>query len=219
MSNHYLTTPSLSQFFLWRFMASNSLWKPLNRKFTYCSDSYTRMSYLDNSKVFQVLAMTFQVDSSCALFYPKQRVYHVIIRRCLTILAPQCLAWNNMASKVGSVLHKLHAVTLIRSPIGQPWWEKRTVKFLGLNKLHKTVIVKNTATMNGQLQAIKHLIDVKPIEVVEDNSSTKEEGVFLRENGKFHLSKFDVFLKNNPRVENVIRARRKQVMWENKRRR
>lgn len=192
-------------------MASNSLCKPLNRKFTHCSDSYTRMSYLDNSNVFQALAMTFQVDSSCASFYPKQTVYHVII--------PQCLAWNNMASKVGSVLHKLHAVTLIRSPIGQPWWEKRTVKFLGLNKLNKTVIVKNTATMNGQLQAIKHLIDVKPIKVVEDNSSTKEEGVFLRENGKFHLSKFDVFLKNNPRVENVIRARRKQVMWENKRRR
>ena len=126
---------------------------------------------------------------------------------------------SNMASKVRSVVHKLHAVTLIKSPIGQPWWEKRTVKFLRLNKLNKTVILKNTATMNGQLQAIKHLIDVKPIEVVdEDTSSTGEEGVFLRENGQFHLNKFEKHLEENPRLEKVIRARRKQVVWERRRR-
>lgn len=127
-----------------------------------------------------------------------------------------------MASKVRSVVHKLHAVTLIKSPIGQPWWKKRTIKFLGLNKLHKTVIVKNTATMNGQLQAIKQLIDVKPIEVVEEDinsTGTGDEEVFLRENGQFHLDKFEDYLKNNPRIENVIRARRKQVVWETKRRR
>ena len=126
---------------------------------------------------------------------------------------------SNMASKVRSVVHKLHAVTLIKSPIGQPWWEKRTVKFLRLNKLHKTVILKNTATMNGQLQAIKHLIDIKPIEVVdEETSSTGEEGVFLRENGQFHLNKFEKHLEENPRLEKVIRARRKQVVWERRRR-
>ena len=125
-----------------------------------------------------------------------------------------------MASKVKSVLHKLHAVTLIKSAIGQPWWEKRTVKFLGLNRLHKTVIVKNTATLNGQLQAIKHLIEVKPIEVVDEDTCTKgEEGVFLRENGQFHLNKFQEYIDNNPRMENVIRARRKQLIWEKKRRR
>ena len=142
------------------------------------------------------------------------------VLRVLVIGRSQCLQQiSNMASKVRSVVHKLHAVTLIKSPIGQPWWEKRTVKFLKLNKLHKTVIVKNIETMNGQLQAIKHLIDVKPIEVVdEDTSSTGEEGVFLRENGQFHLNKFEKHLKENPRLEKVIRARRKQVVWERKRR-
>ena len=126
-----------------------------------------------------------------------------------------------MASRAKAIVHKLHAVTLIKSPIGQPWWEKRTVKLLGLNRLQKTIIVKNTATMNGQLQSIKHLIDVKPIEVVdEDTSATAagEEGVFLRENGQFHLKKFEEYLENNPRMENVIRARRKEDLWERWRR-
>lgn len=73
--------------------------------------------------------------------------------------------------------------------------------------------------MNGQLQAIKHLIDVKPIEVVDEGTSLPgEEGVFLRQNGQFHLKKFEEHLKDNPRIEGVIRARRKQVVWESKRR-
>ena len=127
---------------------------------------------------------------------------------------------SNMASRVKSIVHKLHAVTLIKSAIGQPWWEKRTVKFLGLNRLHKTVILKNTATINGQLQAVKHLIDVKPIEVVEEDKKTTggEEGVFFRENGQFHLKKFQEYINNNPRMEKVLQRRRKQAVWERRRR-
>lgn len=126
-----------------------------------------------------------------------------------------------MASRARTLVHKLHAVTLIKSAIGQPWWEKRTVKFLGLNKLQKTVILKNTDTINGQLQAIKHLIDVKPVEIVEEDTdkTSGEDGVFLRENGQFHLSTFQDYMKNNPRMEKVLQRRRKQVVWERKRRR
>ena len=57
----------------------------------------------------------------------------------------------NMLSRVKSIVHKLQEVTLVKSAIGQPRWEKKTVKFFRLNSLHKTVILKYTATINGQL--------------------------------------------------------------------
>lgn len=157
-------------------------------------------------------------------YYPRQPP---VLSRLERAWSRDCLIQSfsgenlNMASRARTLVHKLHAVTLIKSAIGQPWWEKRTVKFLGLNKLHKTVILKNTDTINGQLQAIKHLIDVKPVEIVEEDTdkTSGEDGVFLRENGQFHLSTFQDYMKNNPRMEKVLQRRRKQVVWERKRRR
>ncbi|EDO33003.1 predicted protein, partial [Nematostella vectensis] len=73
---------------------------------------------------------------------------------------------NMAAARATKTLHKLHAVTLIRSGIRQPWWEKRTLKVLGLTKLHKTVVHKNTPAVNGLLRSVKHLVDVTPIKVV-----------------------------------------------------
>ena len=104
------------------------------------------------------------------------------------------------ASKV-SEIPKLFAVTLIRSGIRQPYWEKRTLKALGLTKLHKTVIHKNSPSVNGQLNAVKHLISIKPLDVVSSmearkfdgdsqNSSENDNAVFLKENGSFDIDKY-----------------------------
>ena len=108
--------------------------------------------------------------------------------------------------------HKLHAITLIRSGTRQPYWEKRTLKALGLTKLHKTVIHKNTATVNGLLNSVKHLIDVKPITIVpQENSrdpSRGEETVFLRADGKFDVNRYQQFVKDNPKLkESLDRSR------------
>ena len=105
-----------------------------------------------------------------------------------------------MAAAKAKEIPKLFAVTLIRSGIRQPYWEKRTLKALGLTKLHKTVIHKNTPSVNGQLNAIKHLISIKPVEVVssnvpkDDREHTNQihngQPVFLKDNGTFDLNNY-----------------------------
>eukprot|EP00794_Sanderia_malayensis_P007181 gene7181-7987_t len=74
-----------------------------------------------------------------------------------------------MASKnVGKVVQKLHAVTLVRSRIGRPWWERRTLKALGLRFLNQTIIHKNTPRINGQIEKVKTLVKVTPVVFDED---------------------------------------------------
>ena len=129
--------------------------------------------------------------------------------------------FSNMASKAKGVVHKLHAVTQVKSCIRQPWWEKRTMKALGFSRLHQTVIHKNIPTVNGALRSVKHLIDIKPVEIVEEHPSegkrNGEEGLFFRQNGHFHLKKYKEFLENNPHAEELINKRRKQAIWERRR--
>jgi large subunit ribosomal protein L30 len=105
-------------------------------------------------------------------------------------------------------VHKLHAVSLIKSGIRQPWWEKRTLKALGLTRLHKVVIHKNIPAVNGLLRSVKHLIDVKPVRLVEpetkseEHSNTAGQGtpVFLKANGQFNYQKYQDFIASNPKV-------------------
>lgn len=116
-----------------------------------------------------------------------------------------------MAAKeaCSQIVHKLHAVRLIRSGIRQPWWEKRTLKALGLTRLHKVVIHKNTPAVNGLLRSVKHLIDIRPVEVVAETSNAdnkkgeKELGipVFLKANGQFDIEKYQEFSKQQGRAK------------------
>lgn len=126
-----------------------------------------------------------------------------------------------MASKARAVVHKLHAVTQVKSCIGRPWWEKRTMKALGFSRLHQTIIHKNIPTVNGALRSVKHLLNIKPVEIVEEDPTegqrNGEEGLFLRQNGHFHLNKYKKFIENNPDMEEMIYKRRKQAIWERRR--
>lgn len=126
-----------------------------------------------------------------------------------------------MASKAKTVVHKLHAVTQVKSCIGRPWWEKRTIKALGFSRLHQTIIHKNIPTVNGALRSVKHLLEIKPVEIVEEDPTkgqrNGQEGLFLRQNGHFHLEKFKEFLENNPDMKEMIHKRRKQAIWERRR--
>ena len=52
-------------------------------------------------------------------------------------------------------------VTLLRSPIGRPEKQKRTVQALGLRRLHQSVIHTNTPQIRGMIAKIAHLIDIE----------------------------------------------------------
>jgi large subunit ribosomal protein L30 len=117
-----------------------------------------------------------------------------------------------MAASKASEIPKLFAVTLIRSGIRQPYWEKRTLKALGLTKLHKTVIHKNSPSVNGQLNAVKHLISIKPLDVISNieakkvdgdsqNSSKNDSPVFLKENGSFDMDKYAQFCRKESKTK------------------
>ncbi len=92
-----------------------------------------------------------------------------------------------MASR--QAIPKLHAVTLIRSGIGKPYWQKRTLEALGLTKLHKTMIHKNTESINGMLLSVKELVKVQPIVFRTDLENSPTGGEVLLGNGQFFVRK------------------------------
>lgn len=52
-------------------------------------------------------------------------------------------------------------ITLVRSVIGRPEDQRRTVRSLGLRKLHSTVCHEDTPAIRGMLRKISHLVKVE----------------------------------------------------------
>ena len=52
-------------------------------------------------------------------------------------------------------------ITLIRSVIGRPETQRKTVKALGLNKMHQTVEVDDNPAIRGQINKVSHLVTVE----------------------------------------------------------
>ena len=63
-----------------------------------------------------------------------------------------------MAKKTG---RKTVRVTLVRSPIGYPEPQKRTVRALGFHRLHETVEREDTPVLRGMLAKVIHLIRIE----------------------------------------------------------
>lgn len=57
-------------------------------------------------------------------------------------------------------MNKELTITLIRSGIGRPKKHRQTLKSLGLNKLHQTVVLKNTPQVRGMVNQVSHLLKV-----------------------------------------------------------
>lgn len=51
-------------------------------------------------------------------------------------------------------------VTLKRSPIGRPAYFGRVLKGIGLTKLHKTVVLKDTPEIRGMINKVSHMVSV-----------------------------------------------------------
>ena len=52
-------------------------------------------------------------------------------------------------------------VTLVKSPIGAVPKHKKTVKAMGLTKMHKTVEMSDNAATRGMIQQVQHLVKVE----------------------------------------------------------
>jgi large subunit ribosomal protein L30 len=52
-------------------------------------------------------------------------------------------------------------VTLKRSGIGRPQRQKATLRGLGLTRLHKTVVLKDTPEVRGMLAKVIHLVEIE----------------------------------------------------------
>ncbi len=56
---------------------------------------------------------------------------------------------------------KVLRVTLVRSAIGYNYMQKRTVRALGLSRLHQTVEHVDLPALRGMIAKISHLVEVE----------------------------------------------------------
>ena len=52
-------------------------------------------------------------------------------------------------------------VTLVRSPIGYPEPQKRTVRALGLRRMHQSIEHVDTPALRGMITKVIHLVEVE----------------------------------------------------------
>ncbi len=52
-------------------------------------------------------------------------------------------------------------VTQIGSPIGRPKYQRATLVGLGLNKMHRTAELEDTAAVRGMIRRVHHLVRVE----------------------------------------------------------
>ncbi len=52
-------------------------------------------------------------------------------------------------------------ITLVKSHIGKPAKQRAVLKGMGLNRLNKTVILKDTPEIRGMIQKVAHMLKVE----------------------------------------------------------
>jgi large subunit ribosomal protein L30 len=52
-------------------------------------------------------------------------------------------------------------ITLVKSGIDRKSNQKKTLHALGLRKMNKTIEVENTVQIQGMINVVKHLVEVK----------------------------------------------------------
>lgn len=55
-------------------------------------------------------------------------------------------------------------ITLVRSPIGRKPDQRRTVRALGLRRLHQTVVQPDRPEIRGMLRKVPHLVQFEEVE-------------------------------------------------------
>jgi len=54
-------------------------------------------------------------------------------------------------------------VTLVRSPIGNPHPQKKTVKALGFRRMHQTIVHPDNPAIRGMIFKVRHLVQVEEV--------------------------------------------------------
>jgi len=58
-------------------------------------------------------------------------------------------------------------VKLVKSPIGYPKRQRETLKGMGLTRLNKEVILKDTPPVRGMIKKVAHLVEVRCEDALE----------------------------------------------------
>ncbi len=72
-------------------------------------------------------------------------------------------AKKTVAKPKAKVAAKTITVTQIGSPIGRKSWQRATLIGLGLNKMHKTNVLEDTAAIRGMIDRVKHLVRIEDV--------------------------------------------------------
>ena len=65
-------------------------------------------------------------------------------------------------------MRKLILLKLKKSPIGHKFWKKRTLQALGLRKLNQEILKPDNPQVEGMIQKVKDLLEVKIVEIEEE---------------------------------------------------
>jgi len=68
-----------------------------------------------------------------------------------------------MTKKSAAKKDRLLRITLVRSPIGYSFMQKRTVRALGLRRMHQVVEQQDTPVIRGMVFKVKHLVAVEEV--------------------------------------------------------
>lgn len=55
-------------------------------------------------------------------------------------------------------------LTQVKSGVGRPETQRRTLEGLGLRGPHKTAILQDTQAIRGMIRKVSHLVTVEPVE-------------------------------------------------------
>jgi large subunit ribosomal protein L30 len=58
-------------------------------------------------------------------------------------------------------------IKLVRSVIGRPWDQERTVRSLGIRRMHQTVVRPDNPSIRGMVTKIRHLVEVEEVPATE----------------------------------------------------
>lgn len=53
-------------------------------------------------------------------------------------------------------------ITQVRSGVGRPGTQRKTLEGLGLRGPHKTVVLQDTPAIRGMIRKVSHLITIEP---------------------------------------------------------
>lgn len=61
-------------------------------------------------------------------------------------------------------MEKKLKITLVKSYIGRPQKQRQVLRGMGLNKLNRTVVLKDTPEIRGMIGKVGHLVSMEELE-------------------------------------------------------